>query len=87
MVEVLAKELSREDAINAAYFHGSAAGAGLRPESDVDVAVLPFAAAALSQSATLDLVGRLSLALGRDVDLCVLSTSNLVYARDVAEQV
>lgn len=70
------------DAVAAAYLLGSAAAGRLRPDSDVDIAVLPRCGNALTSLHRLALAAELTRALGRDVDLGILSLHNLVYAKE-----
>lgn len=74
--------LRRCDAVAAAYLLGSAAAGRLRSDSDVDVAVLPASHDVLSASERLALAGQLAHIFGRPVDLGVLGTSNVVYAKE-----
>jgi uncharacterized protein len=80
----LRKLLAEVPAINAAYVHGSQARGRCRPDSDLDVALLPFPGGRLAAEELADIAAHAGLAIGRDVDLGVLSTANLVYAREVA---
>ena len=70
------------EAIEAAYLLGSAASGRLRSDSDIDIAVLSRKHGYLPADARLHLSGRLAEVLGRPVDLGVLSTSNVVYAKE-----
>jgi len=79
--EKLIDLLMSDDRIMAAYLLGSAASGTLRPDSDIDVAVLPAKGVRLRRSHLLELSTSLSLELGREADLGVLSSANLVYAR------
>lgn len=69
--------------VNAAYVHGSVAMGTSRRESDLDLALLTFPGRSLSMDAQMELTGRISIAAGRVVDIGTLSTSNLIYARQV----
>lgn len=69
--------------ICAAYLHGSAVKGGLRPDSDVDIAVLLFPGRSLEPAMRLELASELEAVLGRTVDLGLLSSANVVYAREV----
>ena len=69
-------------AVEAAYLLGSAAAGRLRPDSDVDVAILPRRSSVLSVEDRLTLMATLGRMFGRPVDLGLLSTSNLVYAKE-----
>jgi predicted nucleotidyltransferase len=74
--------LGRDGRIDAAYLLGSAHEGTFRPDSDVDVAVLPAPGVSISAMERLDLAAVLAEAVGRTVDLGVLDTANLVYARE-----
>ena len=74
--------LSSQGHVAAAYLLGSAADGRLRPDSDVDIAVLPIAPNRLLLTERLTLAAELSRLAGRDVDLGVLTTRNLVYAKE-----
>jgi predicted nucleotidyltransferase len=54
----------------------------MRPDSDLDIAVLPVAAKPLSQVDVSELSASLSLAATRTVDVGVLSSRNLIYASE-----
>jgi predicted nucleotidyltransferase len=68
--------------VQAAYVLGSAAADRLRPDSDIDVAILPSARGRLSIEERLALTAELTRIFGRTVDLGVLSTANVVYAKE-----
>lgn len=74
--------LQGREAVQAAYLLGSAAAGRLRTDSDVDVAILPSRPAGLSVAERLALTAELTEILGRPVDLGVLSTANVVYAKE-----
>lgn len=69
-------------AVEAAYLLGSAAAGSLRPDSDVDIAVLPRRTMAITVADRLALTAELTAILQREVDLGVLSTANVVYAKE-----
>jgi len=54
----------------------------MRPDSDLDIAVLPVTANPLSRVDVMELSATLSLAAKRSVDLGVLSSQNLIYASE-----
>ena len=68
--------------ILSAYVLGSAVSGRMRPDSDLDIAILPVAGKAMSQTDLMELSAALSLAAGRNVDLGVLSSQNLIYASE-----
>jgi predicted nucleotidyltransferase len=74
--------LRRCPSIDAAYLLGSGATGSLRPDSDVDVAVLPSLSAGISLVERRALTAELATIFGRAVDLGVLSTANVVYAKE-----
>ena len=67
IAQQIARTLAQHEEIQLAFVFGSAAHGTLRPDSDVDVAVL--AARPLSPEARLALMAELSMALRREVDL------------------
>ncbi|MBU6221158.1 MAG: nucleotidyltransferase domain-containing protein [Planctomycetes bacterium] len=74
--------LRRHHGVQAAYVLGSAAADRLRPDSDIDVAILPSVRGRLSIEERLALTAELTRIFGRTVDLGVLSTANVVYAKE-----
>ena len=77
------QEIDHDRRILSAYVLGSAVSGRMRPDSDLDIAVLPVATAGLlSQVDIAELSAALSLAAGRTVDLGVLSSRNLIYASE-----
>jgi len=74
--------LERCAAVEAAYLLGSAAAGRLRGDSDVDVAILPSRSATFSVDQRLALTAELARLFGRPVDLGLLSTANVVYAKE-----
>ena len=79
----LTEALRRCQSVEAAYLHGSAAAGRLRDDSDVDIAVLPRRPAGMAAAERLGLAGELATIVGRPVDLGLLSTANVVYAKEV----
>jgi len=69
-------------AVEAAYLLGSAAEDRLRRDSDVDIAILVRRSSAVSVEDRLALMATLGRIFGRPVDLGLLDTSNLVYAKE-----
>lgn len=67
----------------AAYLHGSAVKGGLRADSDVDMALLLFPGQSSAPAERLKLAAELEAIFGRTVDLGLLSSANVVYAREV----
>jgi predicted nucleotidyltransferase len=67
--------------ISAVYAMGSVVRGDLRPDSDIDLALALAPGAALHAAEWAALSARLTEALGRPVDLGLLSSRNLVYTR------
>jgi len=82
LLEAVASHLSRHAHVAAAYLLGSAAEGRLRSDSDVDIAVLPVTPDGLPLVERLHLAAELGSIVGREVDLGVLTTRNLVYAKE-----
>jgi predicted nucleotidyltransferase len=66
--------------ILAVYLLGSGARGALRPDSDLDLAVLPFPGERFSALELAELAAELGIRAGRPVDLGLLSAANLIYA-------
>jgi predicted nucleotidyltransferase len=77
-----ANHLGSLEGIDAAYLMGSAATHRLRAESDVDIAILPKRSAVVSGNFRADLAAELESIFGRSVDVGILHTGNLVYAKE-----
>lgn len=75
--------LEQYPSILAAYLHGSTAKGTARPDSDVDIAVLPKTGEHIPLKTRLECAGDLESVLGCPVDIGELSTRNLVYAKEV----
>ena len=82
VLPAVVERLEQEDAVSAAYLLGSAADGRLRAESDVDIALLPMRGASIGGLPRAELAADLELIVGRPVDLGVLHTGNLVYAKE-----
>jgi len=79
---ILAHILAKDPRIEAAYLLGSAARNEMHPGSDVDIAVIPVKEIEIDDVARVLLGSELSFATGCTVDLGVMSSRNLVYARE-----
>ena len=66
----------------AAYLLGSAVSGRLRPDSDVDIALLPYPGLRLGDPDRAALAARIAFEIGRDVDLGLLGSGNLIYAKE-----
>jgi predicted nucleotidyltransferase len=83
IIAAAAELCGRCDAIDAAYLLGSAAAGRLRPESDVDLAILPARGCRMPAHVWRQLAVDLAVIFGREVDLGLLGTANVVYAKEV----
>ncbi len=82
----LMERLAREEGLAAVYLLGSGARGCLRPDSDLDLALLPARGCVISAEDRLSLAADLEELAGRPVDVGVLSTANLVYAKEAVAQ-
>lgn len=82
-LELIVLELAQYPEALAWYVLGSAARNSLRPDSDLDLAVMPWPGKKLDPVELGYFSGKLALKVGREVDIGVLDGSNLVYAKEV----
>jgi predicted nucleotidyltransferase len=64
------------------YVLGSAATGTMRSDSDLDLAVLPMPGVVLDRAELIRWAGTLAIEVGREVDVGVIESSNLVYAKE-----
>jgi uncharacterized protein len=69
--------------ICAAYILGSAAQGRMRPESDVDIAVMVSPDRTFRDLDRIKLAAEISIEIGIPTDIGILSSANLVYAKEV----
>ena len=74
------KAFVSDDRVEAVYLLGSAVNGHLRPDSDIDIAILPAMNRHLDVFVRNSIASSLALKLGREVDTGILSSENLVYA-------
>ena len=79
---VLRDRFEREPAVEAAYLLGSAAAGRLRADSDLDIALLPARGSSIPTEQRLAFAADLEDLVGRIADVGILSTDNLVYAKE-----
>jgi predicted nucleotidyltransferase len=80
--QLLISMITEDLCIESAYLLGSAAKSTMRPDSDVDVAILPVKGCTFNDLSRSKLAANLSFALNHSVDIGILSSSNLIYAKE-----
>lgn len=75
--------LDHDERIVAAFLLGSVARGTDRPDSDVDIAVLPVVGSEYSALDRGRLAAEIAEVIHREVDVGVLNTQNLIYAKEV----
>ncbi|MGM0760930.1 MAG: type VII toxin-antitoxin system MntA family adenylyltransferase antitoxin [Thermodesulfobacteriota bacterium] len=85
-VKKIADCLEKDERIYAAYVLGSAVTGRLCSDSDIDIALLPAPGRSLSQMDVLHLSSELGTCCPRPVDIGILSTQNLIYAKEALLQ-
>ena len=68
--------------IAAAYLIGSATAEKMRPDSDIDIALLPMVGKTCSLHERLAMAATLESRLGRTVDIGIITAANLIYASE-----
>jgi predicted nucleotidyltransferase len=86
ILQSLATRLGEIGEIDAAYLLGSAASGQLRSDSDLDIALLPTRGARFHGRRLAELAADLESLAGRPVDLGILHTGNLVYAKETVSR-
>ena len=80
--DYLVHELKKHRRIAAAYLLGSVLTTDFRNDSDVDLAILLVPGRKMHLLERLELAANLETHLGHPVDIGILSTRNLVYAKE-----
>ncbi|PKL08494.1 MAG: nucleotidyltransferase domain-containing protein [Spirochaetae bacterium HGW-Spirochaetae-7] len=80
--EAIITLLHDDPRITALYLLGSAVSGTMRADSDIDLAILPAQGCTLGSLERAELTGNLAYAVGREVDLGLVSSRNLVYSRE-----
>lgn len=82
LAKIVADMFKSNEKILAVFVLGSAASGNMRPDSDIDLAVLPEGGEKLEAVDRIGISNSLSFELSRTVDLGEISSENLVYARE-----
>ena len=85
-IQGISDYFSNKSNVLAVFLMGSAARGQLRKDSDIDLAILPFNGKDISSLELFNMVGDLGYAFGYDFDLGVMSSQNLVYAKEAIFQ-
>lgn len=80
--DAVVAELALDERILSVYLLGSAVAGRLRADSDVDIALMANPGIHLPELDRAQIAAGLSYRLGRQVDVGVLSSRNLVYANE-----
>ncbi|MCA1755775.1 MAG: nucleotidyltransferase domain-containing protein [Spirochaeta sp.] len=80
--DAVVAELASDERILSVYLLGSAVAGRLRADSDVDIAIMAHPGTHLPELDRAQIAAGLSYRLGRQVDVGVLSSRNLVYANE-----
>ena len=86
ILESLATHLGSTAGVDAAFLLGSAASGQLRPDSDLDIALLPSRGTQHAGRRLAELAADLEAIAGRPVDLGILHTGHLVYAKEAVSR-
>jgi len=81
-VEKIVNELRGDSRFCAVYLLGSAARGQVRPDSDIDIALLPVQGEKIDDIMRLALAADISFTSGLKLDIGILSSANLVYAKE-----
>ena len=82
VIAALVAIIGADDRIDAVYLLGSGARDALRPDSDLDLALLLANGKAMSVGERVQLAVDLEVVAGRTVDIGVLTHDNLIYAKE-----
>lgn len=64
------------------YLLGSTAKGTRRPNSDIDLGIMPFDGTVISSGELLKMIGDLGYKFGYDFDLGLVQSNNLIYAKE-----
>ena len=82
MQKLISQELDKHPKVCAAFLLGSAARGTLRRNSDIDLALLPMPQTRISFKEQGQMTAAISSLTGRETDIGILQTSNLIYAKE-----
>ncbi len=79
---LLSEKLKQEPRVIAAYLMGSVLKSHFRKDSDIDIAILPAPGSDISLMTRLEMAAALSTILHHPVDIGLLGTQDLIYAKE-----
>jgi predicted nucleotidyltransferase len=84
-VQMIADRFARDDRVLAVYLFGSGARGAMRPDSDIDIGVLPAPGVQISSLELADIAAGLAFETGRPVDAGIVDSRDLVYAKEALD--
>ncbi|MDH4199597.1 MAG: nucleotidyltransferase domain-containing protein [Spirochaetia bacterium] len=82
IVEKIIQTFRDDPRFSAIFLLGSALTDHMRPDSDIDVAVLPFFGKKIDDISRMSLATDFTIASGLKLDIGIISSANLVYAKE-----
>ncbi len=74
--------IKKDERILSCYIFGSVANGTARPDSDIDIAIMPYGNLKLSAMDKFNIGNKLAVLLNKTVDIGIISTKNLIYSRE-----
>ena len=81
-IKIINEFVEKEPRILAAYLLGSGARDQLRPDSDIDIGIILEPGQKMSPLERINMANSISYALGKTVDMGLINSKNLVYAKE-----
>jgi predicted nucleotidyltransferase len=82
IVEKIVEYFQNDPRVCAVFLLGSAAKGQMRPDSDIDIAILPASGEKITDTQRISLAADLSIFSGLKLDIGILSSANLIYAKE-----
>ena len=82
IIEKIVKPFQNDSRFSAVFLLGSAVTGKMRLDSDIDIALLPAAGIKIDDKSRMALAADISMASGLNLDIGILSSANLVYAKE-----
>lgn len=81
-IKKIAEAFKNNSNVSAVFLFGSAVTDKMRPDSDIDIAILPAAGKKMDDLKRMNLAADIFIASGLKLDIGILSSANLVYAKE-----